>query len=109
MVVSHDQAVTFELAQGAGQHSLRNAIELSRKLGVAQRPGDAERMDDAERPSIPRMGENLALQAVVVIAQRVTGSLRSGDHLGEVQFIERDQECAFFHMPIRCASGGLAT
>lgn len=69
MVLPDDQAVTFQLAQGSGEHPLRYAIEPPGQFRMAQRSSHAQGMYDSERPSVSGMCQDFALQAVVLVSQ----------------------------------------
>ncbi len=68
MVSASDETVAFQLAQGSGQHALRDPFEPSRQLGMAHRAGHAQGMDDAEGPSVAGMGQHFSFQAAIIVA-----------------------------------------
>ena len=66
---------------------------------MPQRTGHAESMDDTERPPVAGMGQHFPFQPVIIVAQRIAGRLRAGNHRIEVQFIRRYHACTFFSIP----------
>lgn len=63
---------------------------------MPQRTGHAESMDDTERPPVAGMAKHFAFQPVIIVAQRIAGRLRAGNHRIEVQIIRRYHSCTFF-------------
>lgn len=99
MVGSGDQPVALEMTQRSRQHALRDSGQSSSQLGVAQRSRRAKRVDHAEGPAVASVGQHLALEPVVRLAERFAHVLRPLNGLLEGGRLLRDHSCAFLRPP----------